>query len=374
MKKLFRTGACLAALPYLMLTGCSQTVTGASQNQEAMLHEKSMLSLNEKLQANEVAAKSPRFDLPASYQAIEPSESAQPLQTNYTEKQLAEMPRTQAHGGDTARSVPLGQTLKGAEDLTDGPLKEHRIVSYYGHPNSVNMGILGEYEPEVYMDKLIAQTKEYSELDPERPAIPAIELIATVAQRSPGEKGLYIHPTSDEAIEKYAKLAEENNALLILDIQLSRDTVMNQVKSIEKYLKRPYVHLAIDTEFHVQEGEIPGVDLGTVDGKKIQEAIEYVSNIVKENNLPDKLVIVHQFSKHVLINKDAIQPTENVEVALNFDGHGLDAIKRAGYNEHVQKEPIQYGGFKVFYKKDEPLMMPKDVLELDPAPAFVNYQ
>ncbi|WP_456274791.1 hypothetical protein [Bacillus sp. AK031] len=373
MKKMFRTGACLAALPYLMLTGCSQTVTSSSQ--AARLHDKSKLAFSEQHYILEAAAKSPRFAIEASYQAIEPSQSAQPLKTNYTDKQLAEMPRTQAHGGDTERSVPLGQTLtKGAEDLTDGPLKDHRIVSYYGHPNSVNMGILGEYSPEVYMEKLIEQTRAYSEIDPERPAIPAIELISTVAQRSPGEDGDYIVPTPDEKIEQYAKLAKKHNALLILDVQLARDTVMNQVKSLEKYLKLPYVHLAIDTEFRVQEGEIPGVDLGTVDGQNIQKAIEYVSNLVEENGLPDKLVIVHQFSTHVLTNKEAIQPTENVEVALNFDGHGLAAIKRAGYNEHVQKEPIQYGGFKVFYKKDEPLMTPKDVLELDPAPAFVNYQ
>ncbi|TYS16570.1 hypothetical protein FZC78_11265 [Rossellomorea vietnamensis] len=373
MKKILRTGACFAAIPALLLTGCSQSVT--SSNQESMMHQKTELSFKEQHYAIADAASSPRFANQASYQAIEPSQSAQPLESNYTEEQMAEMPRTQAHGGDTERSVPLGQTLtKGAEDTTDGPLKDHRIVSYYGHPNSVNMGILGEHSPEVFMDKLLEQTKAYSELDPERPAIPAIELISTVAQRSPGEDGDYIVPTPDEAIEEYAQLAEEHNALLILDVQLAGDTVMNQVKSLEKYLKMPHVHLAIDTEFQVKEGQVPGVDLGTVDGEKIQEAIKYVSDLTEENGLPDKFVIVHQFAEKVLTNKDAIQPTDNVEVVLNFDGHGIAGIKRAGYNEHVQKQPIQYGGFKVFYKKDEPLMTPKDVLELDPAPAFVNYQ
>jgi hypothetical protein len=33
-------------------------------------------------------------------------------------------------------------------------------------------------------------------------------------------------------------------------------------------------HLAIDTEFHVKEAQFPGVDLGTVDRKEVQEAIE----------------------------------------------------------------------------------------------------
>jgi hypothetical protein len=37
----------------------------------------------------------------------------------------------------------------------------------------------------------------------------------------------------------------------------------------------PWLHLAIDTEFHVKEGQIPRVDLGTDNGKEVQEAIEY---------------------------------------------------------------------------------------------------
>ncbi|MFB1097391.1 hypothetical protein [Terribacillus sp. JSM ZJ617] len=367
MKKLIMAGASLAVIPALLLAGCSQEAN--TQDQEPKSKEKSEVS------SDEQAAKSPEPASQPSYQAIEPSEAAQSLKSHYTETQLAEMPKTEAHGDDTERSVPLGQTLeKGMEDKTEGPLQKNRIVSYYGHPDSTSMGILGEYKPEELMKKLKDQTKAYSELDPERPAIPAIELIATVAQRNPGEDGLYMHATADEDIERYAKLAEENNALLILDVQLGQDTIMNQVKSLEKYLKLPYVHLAIDTEFHVKEGQVPGEDLGHVDGENVQEAIDYVSNLASENGLPDKVVVVHQFADIIINNKEAIQPTENVEVVLNNDGHGIAALKRSGYHQLVHNQPIQYGGFKVFYKKDEPVMTPEEVLELDPAPAFVNYQ
>ncbi|WP_246823383.1 hypothetical protein [Terribacillus saccharophilus] len=367
MKKLIMAGASLAVIPALLLAGCSQNAT--LQDQEPKSNEKSELS------SDEQAATSPEPASQPSYQAIEPSEEAGPLESHYTETQLAEMPITEAHGDDTKRSVPLGQTLeKGTEDVTDGPLQKNRIVSYYGHPSSTSMGILGEYSPEVLMEKLKEQTKAYSELDPERPAIPAIELIASVAQRTPGDEGHYVHPTSAEDIEKYAELAEENDALLILDVQLGQDSIMNEVKSLEKYLKMPNVHLAIDTEFHVKEGQIPGEDLGHVDGEKVQEAIDYVSNLASENGLPDKVVIVHQFADIIISNKEAIQPTENVEVVLNNDGHGIAALKRSGYHQLVHNQPIQYGGFKVFYQKDEPVMTPEEVLELDPAPAFVNYQ
>ncbi|MGD6844668.1 hypothetical protein ACQCVH_19410 [Bacillus infantis] len=60
------------------------------------------------------------------------------------------------------------------------------------------------------------------------------------------------------------------------------------------------------------------------------------------------MVIVHQFLENVLINKDLTHPIENTAVVINFDGLGLNAIKRAGYNEFVQKQPIQYGGSKCF--------------------------
>ncbi|WP_026695857.1 hypothetical protein [Peribacillus kribbensis] len=371
MKNIIRAGAFAAAIPFVLLTGCSETAT--SQKDVPELNERSAFSLEhydtEELQKNS------RFARKADYQAIKPSEKAQPLETNYTAEQLAEMPKTEAHGEEVKRSVPLGQTLeKGAADQTAGPLQKYRIVSYYGNPHSKQMGILGEYSPQVLMDKLKAQTKSYSEIDPKRPSIPAIELITTIAQRNPGEKGLYMHPTPSADIEQYAKLAKENNALLILDVQLGRDTVMNQVKSIEKYLKLPYVYLAIDTEFHVTEGQVPGVNLGHVDGRDVQEAVEYVSNLVEENNLPDKVVVVHQFADKIISNKNAIQPTKNVEVVLNNDGFGIAALKRSGYHQLVQTQPIQYGGFKLFFKNDKPLMTPKDVLELDPAPAFINYQ
>ncbi|MGD6903393.1 hypothetical protein [Bacillus infantis] len=104
----------------------------------------------------------------ASYQAVEPSEGAQPLKTNYTSQQLEKMPKTQAHGGSTKRSVPLGQTLAaGAEDQTNGPFKEHRVVSYYGHPNSKNMGILGEYSPVIHRDRPLGPaSKEPRDLSP----------------------------------------------------------------------------------------------------------------------------------------------------------------------------------------------------------------
>lgn len=310
-----------------------------------------------------------------AFAVMKPKEDAAKLQTNYNKTEKKEMPRHEAHGGEVKRSVPLGEVLlKGKEDVTNGPLKKNRLVAYYGTPLSENMGILGTMPPEKMMQKLKEQTQEWSDIDPERPAIPTIELIATVAQRSPGPDGLYITPPNDKVIKEYAELAKKHHALLLLDVQLGRASVMDAVKEVEEYLKLPYVHLAIDTEYSVGEGQVPGEDLGHVEGADIQEAVAYVDQMVKKHHLPDKIVLVHQFGNGIVRNKEAIHPTKHVEVPLNYDGFGDAAIKMSAYGKLVRQQPIQYGGFKLFTKNDKPMMTPKQVLQLDPAPVIINYQ
>lgn len=273
------------------------------------------------------------------------------------------------------RSVPVGEmVLSGKQDESDGPLKNNRLVAYYGHPSTGLMGVLGEYQPDDLMDRLKEQTAEYSRLDPDRPAVPTIELIASVAQPVPGSDGLYVTQTPKKDIQTYVDLTKKNDALLLLDVQLGRATVMQEIEILEPYLKLPNVHLAIDTEYSVEAGEVPGQDLGEVDGPEIQEAVEYLDDLVEREDIPDKLLMVHQFEDGIVTNKQQIKPTKNVQVALHADGFGGADAKAVKYELLVRDQPIQYGGFKVFYKQDEPVLEPRDVLRLDPAPAVVTYQ
>ncbi len=120
------------------------------------------------------------------------------------------------------QSVPTQQVLvDGAEDLSDEPLKENRLVTYYGNPRSAQMGVLGEFaDPEAMTERLMQQTAAYSAADPARPAVPTIELIVSTVQRNPGDAGSYLGRLETEEVEQYARLAEEIGALLLLDVQL----------------------------------------------------------------------------------------------------------------------------------------------------------
>lgn len=309
------------------------------------------------------------------YEAIKPSKNAKKMETHYSTEEIENIPRNEAHGETKKREISLGETLpKDKEDPSNGPLKNNRLVAYYGTPLSENMGILGEYDKEEMMSELKKQTKEYSELDPKRPAIPTIELIATIAQRAPGPEGLYIAAPNEKVIKEYSKFAKENGALLMLDVQLGQATVMEAIEEIAPFLKESHVHLAIDTEYSIDEGQTPGEDLGQVEGADIQEAIEYVDQLVVDHDLPDKIVLVHQFGHDIVRNKEKIKSTKHVQVPLNYDGFGDQAVKEDSYGLLVREQPIQYAGFKVFHKNDNPVMSPKEVLELEPAPAVVNYQ
>ncbi len=276
---------------------------------------------------------------------------------------------------DKKSGLLLSDTLvAGAEDRTNGPLVKHRVVSYYGHPFSEQMGILGEYQPNEMIKRLKEQTKAYTKADPGRPAIPAIELIASVAQPAPGPDGLYLTRTPTNVIEKYAQLAKKNDCLLLLDVQIGYSTIADEIKAIQPFLERDYVHLAIDPEYDMQPGQIPGQEFGNSSGQEIISAARTLSDIVKNNDLPPKILVIHQFRYDMISDKQAIKPVPNVEMVLHADGYGVPADKTEKYKLLVRDEPIQYGGFKLFYQQDVPLLTPKQVLTLDPKPAVISYQ
>ncbi|MFZ0370628.1 MAG: hypothetical protein WAM07_13620, partial [Halobacillus sp.] len=150
-----------AILLIFFLIACTESSsTSADQNEkEEPSSEKDSSDKQKKEEASSEEKKKEETKPPQPYQPIEPAEDAKPLKESMSEEQLAKMPKVEAHGGERERMIPVGQTLvKGAEDQTDGPLKDHRLVAYYGHPNSTNMGILGEMEPDALMEKLKEQT------------------------------------------------------------------------------------------------------------------------------------------------------------------------------------------------------------------------
>ena len=133
------------------------------------------------------------------------------------------------------------------------------------------------------------------------------------------------------------------------------------------------MHLALDPEFAVKDGEVPGQDLGTIDAEDVRYAQETLAAFAEERGLPPKILIVHQFNVYSISNKEQIAPVDGVQFVLEIDGWGPPDDKRATY-ALLSENPAEYLGFKLWYRQDEPLMSPEEVLALSPAPDIVIYQ
>jgi hypothetical protein len=204
--------------------------------------------------------------------------------------------------------------------------------------------------------------------------VPALHLIATVAQGRPGAGNKYRLRMSDSLIERVASWAEPRGWLVFLDVQIGHSTVQAELPRLIPFLSRPYIHLALDPEFAMKLGGVPGRRIGTLDASDVNYAVGLLAGLVAEHRLPPKVLVVHRFTQRMLTNHDRITLDPKVQVVVDMDGFGAPWHKQAAYRSFVVPEPVQYAGFKLFYKNDKPMMTPKEVLELWPAPLYIQYQ
>lgn len=254
-----------------------------------------------------------------------------------------------------------------------------RIVAYYGNLYSKKMGVLGEYPPKEVWKKLNAEVKAWEKADTATPVQPAIHYIAVVAAGSPGKDGKYRTRMPEHQIDSALAIAKMGNAIVFLDIQIALSTLPQEVPLLEKYLKLPHVHLGIDPEFSMKEGHRPGTKIGTMDAADINYCSEYLAKLVKENNLPPKILVVHRFTQGMVRNYKNIKLHPEVQVVVNMDGWGEPVLKRSTYKLYIYKEPVQFTGFKLFYKNDlkkapNQMLTPEDLLKLKPQPIYIQYQ
>ncbi|HEX2780577.1 MAG TPA: hypothetical protein VHM30_13815, partial [Gemmatimonadaceae bacterium] len=158
------------------------------------------------------------------------------------------------------------------------------------------------------------------------------------------------------------------------DVQVGKSTVAAELEPLVPYLKRPYVHLALDPEFSMKGPEPPGKKIGTMDAADVNVAIALLAKLVDENKLPPKLLIVHRFTQRMLTNHEKIARDPRVQVIVNMDGFGPPRLKLDSYKAYVRQRPVQYYGIKLFYKNDKPIFTPADVMRLLPIPQYIQYQ
>ncbi len=283
------------------------------------------------------------------------------------------------NGEDPEFAKQCGWPVKCPAPLPGSILPAKRIVAYYGNPLSKKMGALGEFPKDDMLRRLKVEVAKWEKADPSHPVQPALHLIAVVAQGEPGKAGKYRMIMPDAIINQVYGWAREAHAILFIDIQTGHDDIRTVLPRFEWLLKNPDVHLGMDPEFNlIKSKRIPGTKIGTYDAADINYASGFLSNLVKKNNLPPKVFIVHRFTKNGVTNARKIALHPEVQMVMNMDGWGAPWLKRDSYKSYVVAEPVQYTGFKLFYhndtKKGDPLLTPKDVLRLNPQPLYIQYQ
>ena len=247
----------------------------------------------------------------------------------------------------------------------------YRVVAFDGVPGNPALGPIGRMDGEQVARELERQAREYATAD--RELLPALHLIAVVAQADPGEDELYRQRLDDETIEEYLDVARRHDMLLLLDIQPGHADFIDEVEEFESFLREPDVGIALDPEWHLAEGELPGSDLGSVDAAEVNEVAEYMQEIAAEEDLPEKLLLVHQFDASMIEDRHEITDQGRVAVAFSIDGFGSPELKRGVYRRLAPRAP-QRSGFKVFYEEDYPVMSPSEVLALRPRPQVIVYE
>jgi hypothetical protein len=254
-----------------------------------------------------------------------------------------------------------------------------RIIAYYGNLYSTRMGILGELPKPQMFAKLKGEVAAWEKADPTTPVVPALHYIVATAQNDPGVSGKYRLRMPNAQIDKVMAMAEEINAIVFLDIQVGLSNLREEIPVLEKYLKHPRVHLGIDPEFSMKGGQKPGSVIGSFDAADINFASQYLADLVLKNDLPPKVLVIHRFTQGMVKDYKSIRIQPEVQLVIDMDGWGSPGRKINSYKQFVFTEPLQFTGFKLFYKNDlkEPphrMLTPKELLALKPAPMYIQYQ
>lgn len=251
-------------------------------------------------------------------------------------------------------------------------LQDHVLVTWYGNPRSSRMGALGEQTGAARAARLKAQAAAYQPHTPKR-VLMAYHLVAVVAQCTAGNDGLWRRRETTDVIQGLLAEARAHGFRLILDIQPAHSTVAAEVKALAPFLREPDVDLALDPEFSMDECQVPGRQIGQMSARDVNTAIEMLEREITQHNLPPKVLIVHQFRLDMLPDKADIRSSALVDVVLDMDGFGSQTLKLSSYRA-VMRRPLAFAGIKLFYKQDQNLFTPAQVMKLTPSPSVVIYQ
>jgi len=281
--------------------------------------------------------------------------------------------------GETGRGTAWqARVLQRGDELPGGGFllfEGTRMVSLYGNVETAVLGVLGEQGPEASVERLRTLAAPYAADG--RTIIPAFEIIATVAAAEPGLDGDYSNEGDPETLRPWIEVAAREGLYVLLDLQPGRTDFLTQAKLYEEFLRLPHVGLALDPEWRLDPGEFHLQTFGGVNAAEVNTVVEWLAGIVREEALPQKMLLLHQFRLSMLPDRELIETPPELAVVVQMDGQGFVDDKYATWGVlTTQPDAGRYHwGWKNFFDEDSPGPLEAEpILDLEPTVVYVSFQ
>ncbi len=273
--------------------------------------------------------------------------------------------------GPSLTPTPVPQLPRGGREI----FPRYRLFGYAGAPGSPALGRLGIGDLDARVRELERRGAAYAD---GRQVLPVLELVTVIAHPVPGKDGDYSQQVPDATIDRFLAAARRHKALLLLNVQPGRARVIDLVRRLEPWLRQPDVGLALDPEWEVKRGQVPGRVYGSTTGTELDDVATYLDSLVRRYDLPQKVMVFHQVAPSVVRHQSAVREHPGVVVIKSVDGIGSRAAKTATWTRLVKALPTSiHPGFKLFFDEDSrhgSLMTPAQVLALRPEPEYVLFE
>jgi hypothetical protein len=250
-----------------------------------------------------------------------------------------------------------------------------RLVAMYGHPETPGLGVLGQQDLAASITRARDLAAGYRPLS-RVPVVPAFEIIATVAQASPGPDGTYSYQTPVSELLPWVRQATADGLYVVLDLQPGRASLLSQAERYQSLLAMPDVGLALDAEWKLQPGQKPLRQIGHVDIGEVNGVVSWLATLTARYHLPQKLLVLHQFQLAMLSGEQSLDTShDDLAIVIHMDGQGTPGVKQGTWNAVTAAAPPKvFFGWKNFLVKDHPMLTPSETMTKTPAPVMISYQ
>ena len=254
---------------------------------------------------------------------------------------------------------------------------DQHFTAMYGHPSGPALGVLGEQNPEQSVERVKRLVAKYEASAPGVTFQPSFEIITTIATAGPGPRKDYSGRTPIAELRPLIDLAKKEGVTVILDLQPGRASMLEQAQFYEELLLEPHVGLALDPEWKLGKKGKPLQRIGHVSAKQVNEVSAWLADLTRENVLPQKMFVLHQFQTQMIRDRDKVR-TDHPELAtvIHVDGQGPTAAKHSTWN-HIRKNApanVEWG-WKNFIDEDVPMLNTTETWkQVKPRPGLITYQ